>query len=335
MAHRSTLQYTPLPERAQKALEGAVPVDHLVDERVKKFESVIPRPPDKDGDKETIIDVSFTHHVTYTPGDYEVIKWHYVTAGSSSNEAIVFLHGIPDSWFQWHYQMAKLSTEYYCVAVDLKGYGQSETGPGNYLHEAVADQLYVLLQQIGLKQFNIVTHDRGTVQADFIVAKHPEAVLRYGRGEQHLYHYNPVIAPQGPKFQMAPWTGLMEDPKRFVVWVYTFVAGSFPSDEVMARVIQEFSYEGITKAVPRYFNSSTFRQEWICRRERLLGAWKCPVLIMEGRDSKSQPREFYEKSREYVPNAKDVKVRYISGGHFWTLESMEETTQAIRELLEM
>lgn len=29
----------------------------------------------------------------------------------------------------------------------------------------------------------------------------------------------------------------------------------------LARTVQEFSYEGISTAVPRYFNSSSFRQE--------------------------------------------------------------------------
>lgn len=335
MAQPSSLQYTPLPERAQKAIDSAVPSDNVVNQNLKRFESVTSRSPDEDGGTESILGVKFTHHIVTAPGDYEVVKWHYVTAGSPSNEVILFLHGIPDSWFQWHYQMAKLSATHYCVAVDLKGYGQSEKEAGNYQHEAVAEQLYTMLQQIGLKLFNLVTHDRGTVQADFMVAKHPESVLRYGRGEQHLYHFNPVLAPQGPIFRDAPWTGIMEDPKHFVVWVYSFVAGSFPPDNVMARVIQEFSYEGCGRAVPRYFNSSTFRQEWLCRRERLLRAWKCPILIMQGRDSKSQPMEFYENARDYIPNAKEVRVRFVNGGHFWSLESMEDTTKAIRELLEM
>ena len=294
-----------------------------------------PRATDKDGDTETLEGATFTHHVTAAPGDYEVIQWHYVTCGSPSNEAIVFLHGIPDSWFHFHYQMAHLSSAYYCVAVDLKGYGQSSKAAGDFTHEVVADQLWALLAQIGLRSFNLVTHDRGTVQADFIAAKHPNAVLRYARGEQHLYHFNPILAPQEAIFRDAPWTGLMEDPKRFVVWVYAFVATSFPPDHVMARVIQEFSYAGVGRAVPRYFNSSTFRQEWLCRRERLLREWKCPVMILEG--TKSHPMELYEGAAEkgFIPNAKEVRVKFIDGGHFWVLENPQATLEAIKELLAM
>ena len=67
---------------------------------------------------------------------------------------------------------------------------------GDYRHEGAADQLYAMLQQIGIKRFNLVTHDRGSVQADYIAAKYPESILRYAHGEQHLHHYNPQLAPQ-------------------------------------------------------------------------------------------------------------------------------------------
>jgi pimeloyl-ACP methyl ester carboxylesterase len=328
-------EYTPLNERAAKAIKNSQPPAELVAQRIAHFAHVTPRPCNKEGDTEVLDGVTFTHHFVDAPGDYETVLWHYVECGPSSGEAIVFLHGIPDSWYQWHHQMATFSTTHRCIGVDLKGYGQSEKNAGDYRHEGAAEQMYAMLQLIGIHKFNLVTHDRGTVQADFIAADHPEAVLRYARGEQHLYHFNPRLAPQGDTLRDAPWTGLMEDTKRFVLFVYTWVSKIPIPDDEMARVIQEFSYPGIVRAVPRYFNSSTFRQEWLARRNRLLKAWRCPVVIMEGYESRTQPREFYENSREYIPNAKDVKVSYLPGGHFFTLESPKETTEAIRLLLTM
>lgn len=329
-------QYTDLPDRAQKAINDFIPPESLVEERSKRFSSVQPRNLDAEGSTETLDEVVFAHHVLDAPGDHDFVRFHYVEAGPVSGEAIVFLHGIPDSWYQWHHQMAALSEDgYYCIAPDLKGYGQSEKKPGDYRHEGAADNLFTMLQQIGLTKFNIVSHDRGTVQADYIAAKHPENILRYGRGEQHLYHFNPALAPQGDIFMEAPYTGIMENPVKFVTWVYTWIAKNPIPDDEFIRVIQEYSYPGITHAVPRYFNSSSFRAEWLDRRNRLLGAWKCPVLIMQGLDSPTQPREFYEKAREYIPNARAVAVKYMDGGHFWTLESPEQTTEAIRSLLKM
>jgi hypothetical protein len=216
----SPLQYTELNPRAKEAIEHPVPSEQKITERLKHFESVKPRPGDRDGSTETINGVQFTHHFVQAPGDYETVRWHYVTCGQPNGTPIIFLHGIPDSWFQWHPQMAALSTKYLCVGVDLKGYGQSDKTPGNYTHEGSAAQLYTMLQQVGFNKFYLVTHDRGTVQADFITAKHPESVLGYARGEQHLYHFNPVLAPQGEIFRDSPWTGVMEDPKRKHYQVY-------------------------------------------------------------------------------------------------------------------
>ena len=58
-------------------------------------------------------------------------------------------------------------------------------------------------------------------------------------------------------------------------------------------------------------------------------------MIMQGYDSKTQPREFYEGITDHIPNAKSVVVIHLPGGHFWTKESPEETTEAIRKLLAM
>ena len=328
-------QYTELNARAQKAVDNFIPPEDLIEKRLSHFTSVKPRAADKEGDKETLDGVEFTHHFVDVPGDHEFVRFHYVEAGPKDGEVVVFLHGIPDSWYQWHHQMAALAKEYRCIAPDLKGYGQSEKKAGDYRHEGAADNLYAMFEKIGITatKFNVVTHDRGTVQADYIIAKYPDVVLRYGRGEQHLYHFNPVLAPQGDIFRDSPWTGLMEDPKRFVVWVYTWIAILPIPENEFTRTIQEFSYPGIVRAVPRYFNSSTFRAEWLDRRNRLLKAWKCPVMIMQGYESKTQPREFYENAREYIPNAKEVRVKYMPGGHFWSMESPKETTEAIQELL--
>lgn len=331
----SPLQYSELPERAAAIAAKLIPPQDKIEAAIQKYSYVKPRPADNEGDTEVLDGVTFTHHFIYGPGDDERVLWHYAECGPANAEVIVFLHGIPDSWFQWYHQMAALSDRYRCIAVDLKAYGQSEKTPGSYRFEEVAEQLHAMLRLIPIEAFNLVTHDRGTVMGDFLTANHSESVLRYGRGEQHLYHFHPSLAPQGEVFRDSPWTGTMEDPLKFVCWTYTFVCNKDVPDRDMERVIQEFSYPGITRAVPRWFNSGTFRQEWIARRTRLLEAWKCPVLIMQGYDSKTQPREFYEKAREYIPNAKDMDVFYLSGGHFWSLESPEETTAGIEELLKM
>jgi pimeloyl-ACP methyl ester carboxylesterase len=333
MTVNELIEHSEIPTRVKKDLESFFPDDEKIAARVAQFRDVEPRSSDNDGDEEVLDGVTFTHRFVDAPGDEETVRFHYVEAGQG--EPIVFLHGIPDSWYQWHHQMAALSATHRCIGFDLKGYGQSDKGFGDYRHEAAAEQLMCALDLAGIDKFNVVSHDRGTVQADFIAAKHPDRVLRYGRGEQHLYHFHPDLAPQGPLFAEAPRSGLMDDPCHFVVWLYTWISKYPIPDDEMRRTIQEFSYPDINRAVPRYFNAQSFRQEWLRRRKDLLTAWQCPVMIIEGYESRTQPREFYENAGDYIPNAPQVAVEYIDAGHFWSMEQPEALTALIKKLLDM
>ncbi|KAK5046899.1 hypothetical protein LTR84_007253 [Exophiala bonariae] len=333
MAAPSNLNYTALPPRAEEVVKGQIFLsDGAIREELARFRHIKPRTVNSEGDTEIIEGVTFTHHFVLGPGDGEVVEWHYVEAGPKDGEIVVFLHGIPDSWYQWHMQMSRLSKTYRCIAPDLKGYGQSTKSPGDYRHEGAAEQLFQMLLLIGADRFNIVTHDRGTCQADFIVANHADNVLRYARGEQHLFHFNPLLAPQGEIFMNAAYNGALDDPARLIIWAHMSLDVHLMSDSKLERCIQEFSYPGIARAVPRYFNSSSFRAEWLQRRDRLLAAWKCPVLLLQGYHSKTQPREFYQNiTKEHIPNATSVQVKFLDGGHFWPLECAAETSDALEQ----
>lgn len=163
------LEYSPIPERALHALEG-FPTAYRqdIEDDVDRFRHVTPRPADSDGKVEVLHGVEMTHHFMQAPGESETISWHYVEAGKG--EPVILLHGVPDSWYLWHHQIAALSKTHRTIAVDLKGYGQSEKRPGDYRHEGVAQQLLALLDVIGIDSFNLVTHDRGTVQGDWLAA---------------------------------------------------------------------------------------------------------------------------------------------------------------------
>ena len=111
---------------------------------MQDFAHVKPREGDKEGDTE-VIDGAPIFIIVTALGDFEYLTWHYVEAGSG--EPIVFLHGIPDSWYQWHPQMAALADTHRCIAIDLKGYGQSDKRPGDYRHEGVSEQLFAMLRK--------------------------------------------------------------------------------------------------------------------------------------------------------------------------------------------
>lgn len=77
----------------------------------------------------------------------------------------------------------------------------------------LSEQLFAMLKKIGIDKFFLCAHDRGTVQGDFIAANHTEDVLGYARTEQHLYHFNPTLAPQFELFLDAAYNHSLDDAK--------------------------------------------------------------------------------------------------------------------------
>jgi hypothetical protein len=43
------------------------------------------------------------------------VKLHYVENGDKSKPLMVFIHGFPEFWFSWRYQLEYFSRDYWCV----------------------------------------------------------------------------------------------------------------------------------------------------------------------------------------------------------------------------
>jgi pimeloyl-ACP methyl ester carboxylesterase len=56
------------------------------------------------------------------------VKIHYVTKGTGP--LVVLIHGIPDFWYSWRYQIPALAEHFQVVAIDLRGYNLSDQPKG-------------------------------------------------------------------------------------------------------------------------------------------------------------------------------------------------------------
>ena len=287
-----------------------------------------------DGEKEQLGETVAVHRFVAAPGDSETVTWHFVESGDPSAPAVVFVHGVPDSWWQWHYALDALSRQYHCIAVDLKGYGQSDKRTGDYRQRGVAEQLEALLDEIGVGRFALVTHDRGTPPGDHLASMARERLTCYIRGQQHLWHLHPSLHPQEGLFCSPDAYALLADSRRFVATAYTLLTERTVAKSDLARTVEEFSHPGIATAVPRYFHSSSFRQEWIDRRSSLIPSWKAPVLLLQGANDPMQPREFYLDPDVLALLPAGSELYLFDTGHFWPFEAPAETVATIKTFLD-
>ena len=284
---------------------------------------------------ETIGGVEFRHHLTSAAG----LQWHWVDAGDarSSEVPIVFVHGLPESWFSWNFQMSDLAADRWVIAVDLKGYGQTDKPATGYGVPEVASELSALLDAIGLDRFDLVTHDWGTGIGQRLAADHPERIHRYARMEAPVGKID--LAGRHPQFQLfqdqtlavqilGNATGLVH-----LIYGYDGRPGQntvVPIDNpVLDRIAAEFSRPGTAEAVARYFveNPITDPSYWT-QSTQLFALLDFPVLLLQGDADPNQPHDYFDDAESYFP---DAHLVFVPGtGHFLQLERPEAVTAELR-----
>ncbi|GLG96283.1 Epoxide hydrolase 4 [Gryllus bimaculatus] len=79
------------------------------------------------------------------------IKLHYVENGDSSKPLMLFVHGFPELWYSWRHQIKEFSSDYWTIALDMRGYGESEKPDGvqNYKMKYLLDDIKELVTALG------------------------------------------------------------------------------------------------------------------------------------------------------------------------------------------
>ncbi len=72
------------------------------------------------------------------------------TFGNKGNKAIIFVHGFPYDHQMWENQYEYFSKDYYCIAYDIRGLGESEVGDGQYTMELFVDDLFQIVEELKL-----------------------------------------------------------------------------------------------------------------------------------------------------------------------------------------
>jgi pimeloyl-ACP methyl ester carboxylesterase len=134
-----------------------------------------------------IDNVTFTHHMASVNG----IQIHYVMGGQG--DAIVLLHGWPETWYAWRHVMPALAKNYTVIAPDLRGLGDSSKPPAGYDGKTVAEDIRQLVTQLGFRTIFLVGHDIGTQVAYSYTAANPTEVKKLAVMELTI----PGFAPPG------------------------------------------------------------------------------------------------------------------------------------------
>ncbi|XP_030645590.1 epoxide hydrolase 3 [Chanos chanos] len=108
------------------------------------------------------------------------LRFHYVIKGDSKNPLMLFLHGFPENWYSWRYQLREFSKQYHTVALDLRGCGLSDA-PSRLEDYSLEKLLYDIrdaIDELGHTSCVLVGHDWGGMLAWHFTLDRPDMVQR-------------------------------------------------------------------------------------------------------------------------------------------------------------
>lgn len=93
------------------------------------------------------------------------VKIHYASLGKGP--LVVMIHGFPDFWYSWRHQMEALSSSFQVVAIDQRGYNQSDKPKGveHYDMTLLVGDVAAVIKHLGQTRATIVGHDWGGIVA--------------------------------------------------------------------------------------------------------------------------------------------------------------------------
>ncbi len=104
------------------------------------------------------------------------IQLHYVTQGEG--DLVMLLHGFPEFWYSWRYQIPALARRFRVVVPDLRGYNDSDKPDTGYDLDTLTQDVQGLLEHFGAKSLSLVAHDWGGAIAWHWAQRFPEQIRK-------------------------------------------------------------------------------------------------------------------------------------------------------------
>jgi pimeloyl-ACP methyl ester carboxylesterase len=109
--------------------------------------------------------------------DLNGVHTHYAEAGSG--ERVVLLHGWPQNWSSWRDLIGPLAERYRVICPDIRGLGWSEAPATGYTQWHLRDDLFALLDALGLDGVRLVGHDFGLITGYLACFDQPARFKRF------------------------------------------------------------------------------------------------------------------------------------------------------------
>jgi pimeloyl-ACP methyl ester carboxylesterase len=273
------------------------------------------------------------------------VRLHYVEAGSGP--LVVLLHGFPEFWYSWRYQIPALAAAgFHAVAPDMRGFNWSDKPPGvhSYRVEVLARDVERLIRACGATHAAVVGHDWGAIVAWWFAMLYPERLTRLAilNVPHPAYTLEPGLMRAAG---VAPWRQLLRSWYVFffqLPWLpeLALSAGNFAlvrrtlrrdpvhhgtfTEEDIERYVEALAQPGALTAAVNYYRALLRRNPLGVRAH--LRRIEVPVLVIWGEQDRYLEAGLARPPRRWVSNA---RVERLPDASHWVQLDRPERVNAL------
>jgi pimeloyl-ACP methyl ester carboxylesterase len=267
------------------------------------------------------------------------VKLHYVTQGDGP--LLLFLHGFPEFWYSWRHQIPAFANDYRVVAIDLRGYNDSDKPHdlNSYVMEEFILDIEGVIHGLGYETCVLVGHDWGGAIAWSFATAYPNLVSKLAI----------LNMPHPAKFI----AGLWQPQQLLRSWyIFAFQIPGLPEFLLeqgdYQRIADLFTQTAVNKAafspadLEAYKDAaarrgalpamlSYYRNFWKGGLDREWAPIPCPTLLIWGEGDVALGSELIEGTEAYAPNFRLEMI--ANAGHWVQQEQPQLVNQYLREFL--
>ncbi|MFX0185109.1 MAG: alpha/beta fold hydrolase [Candidatus Hodarchaeota archaeon] len=298
--------------------------------------------------------IKITEHWNHDYMTINNVKIHYVVKGSG--DPLLLLHGFPDFWYSWKYQIPAFSDYFQVFAPDLRGYNKSDKpkGVNNYSTTLLVQDIKDFINAIGEQKAIIIGHDWGGAVAWNLAMMAPECVSKLII--LNCPHPIPLLeAFWSMKFQQlqkswyvfffqipdVPEVILSRNNCEFLVRMLkgSIINKQALNSEDLQRYIEAWSQPGALTASINYYRANwnpaqlmTMTEEQQNNLIRRFPKVKCPTLVLWGEKDVALDKLLTQGMQKYFDGS--FKITYLPDfGHWVHIEAPDLVNKSILSFL--
>jgi epoxide hydrolase 4 len=284
----------------------------------------------------SVMESFWKHEYIMTNG----IDLHYVTQGEGP--LMLMLHGFPEFWYSWRYQIPEFAKDFKVVALDLRGYNESDKPKDQsaYVMDEFIKDIEGVIKGLGYEKCVLVGHDWGGAIAWCFTYAHPEMVeklivlniphpAKFSEGlrtPQQLLRSSYMFFFQIPGI---PELALQAGDYQFIENAFVGMAvdkTAFTKPDIEAYKNAAAKRGALTAMLNYYrniFQQKILNPDW--------GVLEVPTLMIWGENDTALGKELTYGTEAYVKN---FQLKYIPRCSHWVQQEQPDlVNQYMREFL--